>query len=69
MSGAGFGITKIGLGEIGLGTFANTYTGAITISNGTLTVGNLQNTNTASSLGTGAGTSAIALTGTLKYTG
>lgn len=69
MSGAGFGITKIGLGEIGLGTFANTYTGAITVSDGTLSVGNLQNTNTASSLGTGAVTSAIALTGTLKYVG
>lgn len=68
MSGA-FGITKNNSGEIGLGTFANTYTGAVTINAGTLTVGNLQNTSTASSLGTGALSSAIALTGTLKYNG
>ena len=68
MSGA-FGITKNNSGEIGLGTFANTYTGAVTVAAGTLTVGNLQNTSTASSLGTGALTPAIALTGTLKYNG
>jgi len=68
MSGA-FGITKNNSGEFGLGTFANTYTGAVTIAAGTLTAGNLQNSGTASSLGTGALTSAIALTGTLKYNG
>jgi len=68
MSGP-FGITKNNSGEIGLGTFANTYTGAVTVAAGTLAVGNLQNTSTASSLGTGALSSAIALTGTLKYNG
>lgn len=68
MSGP-FGITKNNSGEIGLGTFANTYTGAVTINAGTLTVGNLQSTSTASSLGTGALSSAIVLSGTLKYNG
>lgn len=69
MSGAGFGITKNGAGEFGLGTFANTFTSLITISAGTLTVGNLQNGGTASSIGTGAANNTVFLTGTLKYNG
>ena len=69
MSGSTFGITKNNSGEFALNATANTFTGAITVAAGTLAAANLQNSGTASSLGTGAGTSAIALTGTLKYTG
>lgn len=68
MSGA-YGITKNGDGEFILGTFANTYTNAVTINAGTLTVSTLAPAGSSSSLGTGAATPAIALSGTLKFVG
>lgn len=68
MTGA-FGLTKSDDGELDLGTTNNNYTGAVTVSAGTLTVGSLRNAGTASSLGTGALTPSIVLAGTLKYAG
>lgn len=69
MSGSGFGVTKTSAGEFILTNAANTFTGAITVSAGTLTAVKLDNASANSSIGTGAGTSAIALTGTLKHIG
>ena len=68
MTGA-FGITKNNSGEFNLGTFANTFTGAVTVAAGTLTVGNLANAGSTSAIGTGSLASGIDLTDTLKYTG
>lgn len=70
ISGA-FGITKsTGTGQMYLSN-ANTFTGAVTINAGTLIANTLANASTTSSLGTGAGTPAIAIgaSGTLKYNG
>ena len=71
LSGVGFGVTKNGTGELELTNTDNTFTGAVTVAAGTLTVTKLANSGAGvtSSIGTGAGTSAISLTGTLKYIG
>jgi autotransporter-associated beta strand protein len=75
MSGAGYGITKGGEGELILGSTANTYTGQVYASEGTLTFLNVQNAGIASSLGTGAVSPNISVgssfggSATLKYTG
>jgi autotransporter-associated beta strand protein len=69
MSGGGMGITKIGAGELILSSSANTYTGLVTISDGILSALTMANSGSVSSLGTGAATSSISLTGTLKFIG
>lgn len=62
MSGTGFGLQKSGAGELSLvSAVANTFTGAVSVAAGTLTI------NAAATLG--AGVSGVALTGTLKYAG
>ena len=63
-------VTKTGTGTWTL-TGTNTYTGAVTINAGILSVNNLQNAGTASSIGTGANTAAVTVagSGTLQYTG
>ncbi len=70
ISGAAFGITKLGTGALAL-TAANTYTGAVTITAGTLEANTVANASANSSLGTGAGTPAISMAaaGTLRYVG
>jgi fibronectin-binding autotransporter adhesin len=69
ITGGAFGITKNGDGEFSLPAVNNTYTGAVTINAGTLSVGSVATIGLASALGTGAGTSAISVAGTLKFTG
>lgn len=69
ITGGGFGIAKNGDGEFSLPAVNNTYTGAVTINAGTLSVGSVAAIGVASALGTGAGTSAISVAGTLKFTG
>ena len=68
--GTGVGITKAGLGTMLL-SGSNSYAGAVTISQGILSVTNLANAGINSSLGTGNSTSAISIAGagTLQYTG
>ncbi len=70
ISGATFGITKLGAGELSLSA-SNTFTGAVTISAGVLLANTVANQNTNSSLGTGGGTAAISIAaaGTLQYNG
>lgn len=65
------GLTKTGAGTLDLGTAANTFGGAVTISEGTVVARLLANTNSNSSLGTGGASSAsaIILSGTLRYVG
>ena len=70
VSGSSYGVTKAGAGQLYLSA-ANTYTGAVTINEGTLVANTLANANSSSSLGTGAGTAAISIgaAGILQYTG
>ncbi|NVO21348.1 MAG: autotransporter-associated beta strand repeat-containing protein, partial [Bacteroidetes bacterium] len=64
------GITYSGTGSLTLNQL-NTFSGAMTISSGTVIANTLANVNSSSSLGTGATTAAISIgsTGTLQYTG
>lgn len=69
IGGSGTGITKAGGGELELTATANTFNGAVTVSAGTLTVGSVANTSSAAAWGTGAASSTVAVSGTLKYNG
>jgi fibronectin-binding autotransporter adhesin len=65
--GSGTGITKAGDGELELTAKANTFNGAVTVSAGTLTVGSVANGGSAAAWGQAS--SAVAVSGTLKYNG
>ena len=67
ISGSNAGFTKQGAGELELAAFANTYTGAVTVAEGTLTLGSVANGDAAASWGSGI--SAVPVSGTLKYVG
>lgn len=67
ISGSTFGITKEGSGELDLNAAANTYTGAVAVNAGTLTVSASCAPSTAGPLGNA--TSAVTVTGTLKFDG
>lgn len=72
-SGNGYGnLTKSGTGTLTLSNSANTFAGIVTITGGTLAVNSLADTGSASSLGTGSGSSASDIRiqgGTLRYVG
>ncbi len=70
VSGSGLGITKAGAGQMYLSA-NNTYTGAVTISAGTIIANTLANSGSNSSLGTGGGTPEISMAAgtTLRYVG
>lgn len=70
VSGGGFGVTKAGAGTMVLST-ANTYTGAVTINAGILSVATINNGGTAGNLGqaTSAAANLVLGGGTLQYTG
>jgi autotransporter-associated beta strand protein len=61
------GITKAGDGELELTAKANTYNGTVTVSAGTLTVGSVANSGSPGAWGQGS--SAVEVTGTLRYNG
>lgn len=65
--GSGTGITKAGDGELELTATANTFNGAVTVSAGTLTVGSVANGGNAAAWGQAS--SAVAVSGTLRYNG
>jgi fibronectin-binding autotransporter adhesin len=67
ISGSTFGITKEGSGELDLNAAANTYTGAVAVNAGTLTVSASCAPSTAGPLGNAS--SAVTVTGTLKFDG
>ncbi len=67
ISGSTFGITKEGAGELDLNAAANTYTGAVAVNAGTLTVSASCAPSTNGPLGNA--TSAVVVTGTLKFDG
>lgn len=62
-----FGLTKSGDGELELTAKANTFSGAVTVSAGTLTVGSVANSGSPGAWGQGS--SAVEVTGTLRYNG
>jgi fibronectin-binding autotransporter adhesin len=62
-----FGITKTGAGELALAAFANTFDGPVTVSAGTLSVGSVADAGFPAAWGQGS--SAVLVSGTLKYTG
>jgi fibronectin-binding autotransporter adhesin len=72
VAGAAGGITKLGTGTMAVSGL-NTFTGAVTITAGVLSINTIANAGSAnfSALGTGTGTAAITIgsTGTLRYTG
>ncbi len=61
------GITKAGDGELELTAKANTYNGTVTVSAGTLTIGSVANSGSPGAWGQGS--SAVEVTGTLRYNG
>ena len=67
ISGSTFGITKEGSGELDLNAASNTYTGAVTVNAGTLTVSTGVSASTNGPLGNAS--SAVAVSGTLKFDG
>jgi autotransporter-associated beta strand protein len=67
ITGSTFGITKNGTGELDLNAAANQFTGATTVAAGTLTVSASCAPSVNGPLGNAS--SAVALTGTLKYDG
>ncbi|WP_095152342.1 autotransporter-associated beta strand repeat-containing protein [Pseudomonas sp. Irchel s3b5] len=70
-NGTGIGFTKAGTGLVTLTNANNTYTGATTVSQGILSVGNITNGGTASGIGASSSASSnLLLEGsTLRYTG
>lgn len=62
-----FGLTKSGDGEFELTAKANTFNGTVTVSAGTLTVGSVANSGLPGAWGQGS--SAVEVTGTLRYNG
>ena len=67
ISGSTFGITKEGSGELDLNAAANTYTGAVAVNAGTLTVSASCAPSVSGPLGNAS--SAVTVTGTLKFDG
>jgi autotransporter-associated beta strand protein len=67
ISGSTFGITKEGSGELDLNAASNTFTGAVAVNAGTLTVSASCAPSTNGPLGNA--TSAVAVSGTLKFDG
>jgi autotransporter-associated beta strand protein len=67
ITGATFGIRKVGNGELDLNVAANAYTGATTVAAGTLTVSTGVSASTNGPLGNAS--SAVAVSGTLKFDG
>lgn len=67
ISGSTFGITKEGAGELDLNAASNTFTGAVAVNAGTLTVSASCAPSTNGPLGNA--TSAVTVTGTLKFDG
>jgi autotransporter-associated beta strand protein len=70
VSGPDFGLTKAGVGTMVL-SGTNSFSGAVTINAGILSVNTVAATGSSSSLGTGSATSTISISGsgTLRYTG
>jgi autotransporter-associated beta strand protein len=67
ISGSTFGITKEGAGELDLNAASNTFTGAVAVNAGTLTVSASCAPSTNGPLGNAS--SAVVVTGTLKFDG
>jgi autotransporter-associated beta strand protein len=67
ISGSTFGITKEGAGELDLNAASNTFTGAVSVNAGTLTVSASCAPSTNGPLGNAS--SAVVVTGTLKFDG
>jgi fibronectin-binding autotransporter adhesin len=67
ISGSTFGITKEGAGELDLNAASNTFTGAVAVNAGTLTVAASCAPSSNGPLGNA--TSAVTVTGTLKFDG
>jgi fibronectin-binding autotransporter adhesin len=66
-TGTGFGVTKNGGGEYDLNAYANTFTGAVAVNAGTLTVAASCAPSSNGPLGNA--TSAVTVSGTLKFDG
>ena len=70
IGGSDTGITKDGDGELELTATANTFNGAVTVSAGTLTIGSVANvTPSLLPAAWGQASSAVLVSGTLKYNG